>query len=273
MKTLNGAVVLLTGGSRGIGPVIAEALARRGAHLALVARSQAALQEVANRLSHLGTRVLATPADLAEVSQREPLVDRVRAEFGRIDILINNAALQTEGAFDELPLPSINETVEANLIAPMTLARLVLPEMLRRKAGQIVNIASVAGKTGIPYEALYSGTKAGLTGWTRALRLELANTGVHCSTIFPGFVTEVGMFAKFRMQSPWLAGSCTPAEVAAAVVDSIEHEKSEIIVNSRPLRYSFMLNELSPAVGDWLMRASGVVDFQRRKIASTRHKT
>jgi short-subunit dehydrogenase len=102
--------------------------------------------------------------------------------------------------------------------------------------------------------------------WTRALRSELGDTGVHFSTIFPGYVREVGMFARFRMRSPWIVGSCAPSQVAKAVVDAIEKERVEAIVNSRPLRYSFMLNELSPKVGDWLMRISGVVDFQRRKV-------
>jgi len=73
-----------------------------------------------------------------------------------------------------------------------------------------------------PYAATYSGTKAGLAEWTRALRLELANTGVHFSTIFPGYVREVGMFAKFGIQSPWIVGSCAPSQVAKAVVQAIE---------------------------------------------------
>ena len=148
----------------------------------------------------------------------------------------------------------------------MALTRLVLPGMLDRKAGHIVNISSIAGKSGAPYAATYSGTKAGLAEWTRALRLELANTGVHFSTIFPGYDREVGMFAKFGVQPPWLVGSCSPSQVANAVVAVIEKNRVEKIVNSRPLRYSFVVNEISPAIGDLLMRISGLVDFQRRKV-------
>jgi short-subunit dehydrogenase len=148
----------------------------------------------------------------------------------------------------------------------MALTHLVLPEMLKKKSGHIVNIASIAAKSGAPYDATYSGTKAGLAEWTRALRLELAGTGVQFSTIFPGYIREVGMFAKFGIKSPWIVGSCTPFEVAKAVVDAIEKGRSETIINSRPLRYAFALSEISPRVGDWLMRFSGIVDFQRRKI-------
>lgn len=266
MKKLKGMVVLLTGGSRGIGPIVAEALAKRGADIALAARSKSGLQDVATRLSELGCKALVMPVDLSQPSQREELVAEVMEKFGRIDVLINNAGLETEGAYAELSWSSIRETIEVNLIAPMALTHIVLPGMLKRKAGHIVNIASIAAKSGAPYAATYSGTKAGLAEWTRALRLELADTGVHFSTIFPGYVREVGMFAKFGMRSPWLVGSCAPSQVAKAVVQAIETGRVEKIINSRPLRYSFMINELSPGFGDWLMRISGLANFQRRKV-------
>jgi short-subunit dehydrogenase len=266
MGHLKGMVVLLSGGSRGIGPIVAEALARKGANIALAARSKGALDDVAIRLNELGAKTFVMPVDLRESSQRERLIADVMTEFGKIDVLVNNAGLETEGAYTELSWPSIRETIEVNLIAPMALTHLVLMDMLKRKAGHIVNIASIAAKSGAPYAATYSGTKAGLSEWTRALRLELAGTGIHFSTIFPGYVREVGMFARFGMQSPWIVGSCAPSQVAKAVVDAIERGKIEKIVNSRPLRYSFMLNELSPTIGDWLMRISGVVNFQRRKV-------
>jgi len=266
MKPLNGRVVLLTGGSRGIGPVVAEALGRRGAAISVAARSKSGLDEVATHVKGLGVETLVVPVDLREQSQREELVSAVLNRFGKIDILVNNAGLETEGAYAELPWSAVGETIEVNLIAPMALAHLVLPGMLERKAGHIVNIASIAAKSGAPYAATYSGTKAGLAEWTRALRLELAGSGVRLSTIFPGYVREVGMFAKFGVQSPWLVGSCAPSQVAQAVVTAIEKDKTERIVNSRPLRYAFMLNELSPSLGDWLMRVSGVAAFQRRKV-------
>ncbi len=266
MEQLKGMVALVTGGSRGIGPIVAEALAMRGASIVLAARSKSGLDDVATRLAELGTKALAMPTDLRQSAQREKLVADVLREFGKIDVLVNNAGLETGGAYAELSWPSIQETVEVNLVAPMALTHLVLPEMLERKAGHIVNIASIAAKSGAPYAAAYSGTKAGLAEWTRALRLELADTGVHFSTIFPGYVREVGMFAKFGVQSPWIVGSCAPSQVARAVVHAIEKGGVERIVNSRPVRYSFMLNELSPMVGDWLMCISGVVDFQRRKV-------
>jgi short-subunit dehydrogenase len=273
MEQLKGKVVLLTGGSRGIGPIVAEALAKRGAHIALAARSESGLHDVATRLGELGAETLVLPVDLGQSSQREQLVASVLKRLGTIDILVNNAGLETEGAYTELPWSAVRETVEVNLIAPMALTHLVLSEMLKRKAGHIVNIASIAAKSGAPYAATYSGTKAGLAEWTRSLRLELAGTGVQFSTIFPGYVKEVGMFARFGMKAPWIVGSCAPSQVAEAVVHAIEKGRLEKIINSRPLRFSFVLNELSPAIGDWLMHISGVVDFQRRKTSKLTGQT
>ena len=98
--------------------------------------------------------------------------------------------------------------------------------------------------------------------------MELEDRGVRFSTIFPGYVTEVGMFARFGMKPPWTIGSCTPAQVAAAVLRAIERNELEIIVNSRPLRPAFALAALFPKAGDWLMHRLGVVEFQRKKVGS-----
>jgi len=267
---IKGKVVLLTGASRGIGPVLAEAFARRGAIMALAARSEKGLEMTARYLENLNAEVHIFPADLRESSQRENLIDAVLRKLGRIDILVNNAGLETEGKYLELPWQSIRENIEVNLIAPMALTWLVLPGMIKMKSGYIVNIASIAAKSGAPNAAIYSGTKAGLAEWTRALRLELAGSGIRFSTIFPGYVREVGMFAKFGVKSPWMIGSCSPDQVAKAVVKAVEKERVEIIVNSRPLRYVFTLNEISPVLGDWLMLVSGAIEFQRKKVEKMR---
>jgi len=269
MTLLDGKRVLLTGGSRGIGPFIAEALAKRGAKIALTARSQEGLRDVAKSLQGFGVQTLAVPADLAQESERHRLVRAVLDKFGAIDILINNAGIETAGAFLGLPWERLRETVEVNLLAPMELTHLILPHMLERKEGHIVNISSLGGKRGLPFEATYSGTKAGLTEWTRALRLELAETGVYFSTIFPGYVTGAGMFAKFGLTPPWTTGSCTPSQVARAVVHAIEMRQLDVIVNSRPVRFLLALSEQFPALGDWLMRRLGVVEFQRRKVSAS----
>lgn len=266
MTSIYGKYILLTGGSRGIGPIIAEALAARGAHIALAARSEVGLLAIANNLSKYGTQTMIVPVDLAQTSQQQSLVETVMINFGRIDILINNAGLETEGAYLDLSWEEIQKTIEVNLLAPMALTYHVLPHMLERREGHIVNIASVAAKIGAPYAATYCGTKAGLAEWTRGLRLELEDSGVHFSTILPGYITEVGMFARFNIKSPALLGSTSPKKVAIAVVKAIEKEKLETFVNSSPARLLSVACEISPSLGDWLKKVMGVVEFQRKKV-------
>jgi short-subunit dehydrogenase len=266
MTSLEGKYVLLTGGSRGIGPVIAEALAKRGAHIALAARSETGLRNVAESLLKFDPQMMIVPVDLAQSIGCQELVLSVLDKFSGIDILINNAGLETEGAYSSLPWEAIRETVAINLVAPMSLTHLVLPHMLARKSGHIVNIASIGAKCGAPFSAAYCATKAGLAEWSQALDLELMGTGIHFSTIFPGYVTEVGMFAKFGIKPPPLLGSCTPAQVAQAVVSAIQHNRLDTIVNSTPTRLLFALREISPSLGDWLMCKLGIVDFQRKKV-------
>ncbi len=266
MTSINGKYILLTGGSRGIGPIIAEALAARGAHIALAARSEEGLLVAANNLSKYGTQTMIVPVDLSHTSQQLALVETVMNTFGRIDILINNAGLETEGAYLDLSWEEIQNTIEVNLLAPMALTYYVLPHMLQRREGHIVNIASVAAKIGSPYAATYSGTKAGLAEWTRGLRLELEGRGVHFSTLLPGYITEVGMFARFNLKSPDLLGSTTPSKVAKAVVKAIEKDKLEMFVNSSPARLVSVACEISPSLGDWLKKVMGIVAFQRKKV-------
>jgi len=266
MTTILGKYVLLTGGSRGLGPVIAEALAKRGAHIALAARSEEGLRTTAQSLSKFGIETIIIPVDLSQPEQQQRLVSTVIERFGSIDILINNAGLETEGAYLDLPWEAIRETVEVNLIAPMAITYQVLPYMLKQKLGHIVNIASVGAKSGIAFAATYCGTKAGLAEWAKGLRLELEGTGIRFSTIFPGYVTDVGMFAKFHMTPPTIVGSCTPSQVADAVVKAIEKEKLEILVNSGSNSLAAAIGELSPELGDWIIKRSGAVDFQRKKV-------
>lgn len=266
MTQLSNKHVLLTGASRGVGPIIAAALAKRGANVALIARSENLLFSVSENLRSFKVKTLVEAFDITKPLERRRLVKRVIEKFGRIEILINNAGVETEGPFLSLSLSAIRETVELNLVAPIELTHLILPYMLKQQAGHIVNISSIGGKAGSPYDAIYCGTKAGLAEWTRGMRLEMEHAGIQFSTIFPGYVTEVGMFARFGMTPPWAIGSCTPEQVAEGVVRAIERNEPEIIVNSRPLRPAFALAALFPKAGDWLMHRVGVVEFQRKKV-------
>lgn len=266
MTQITGKNILLTGASRGLGPVIARALAEKGAYLALAARSDEGLRATKQSLRENAERAMVFPADLEQESGRIALVERVLSEFGAIDILVNNAGIESEGAFLDLSWEAVRQNLELNLAAPIHLTHLVLPGMLERTSGHVVNIASIAARCGSPMAAIYSGSKAGLAEWARALRLELAGTGVHFSTICPGFVTEVGMFARFGVTPPGIIGSCTPLQVAKAVVRAIARNQVDVIVNWPPQRLNFALMELFPSLGDWVILNLGIAAFQYKKL-------
>jgi len=118
------------------------------------------------------------------------------------------------------------------------------------------------------YDAIYSGTKAALVEWGNALRMELDGTGVFVSTICPGYVMGVGMFARFGIEPPFLIGSCTPEQVAAATLRAIKRNHPEVIVNSRPLRPLLAVGQLFPAVADRMLRATGIPGFQKHKVGA-----
>jgi short-subunit dehydrogenase len=202
MKNLRGKNAILTGGSRGMGPVIGRALAREGVNLVLVARTEGLLKEVAADLARVGVRTLAKPADLTDPEARRRLVAEATAELGPIDLLVNNAGVDQVGLFTDFSEADIARMVENNVTTPLMLTRLVLPGMLQRRRGHIVTLAALAGKKGGAYISTYSATKAALIEWNSALREELAGTGVGASVICPSFVSDVGMFAGYKEHAP-----------------------------------------------------------------------
>lgn len=265
MLDLTNKVVLITGCSRGLGPHIAQAFSRAGAHLAITARSAAPLEALAQTLRAQGTRVSVIPADIADPKTHDTLYQRTVQELGGLHVLVNNAGLESEGAFADITPQAIAETVTVNVIAPMQLTSCVLPHLLRQKQGQIINLSSTAGKKGAAYDAVYSGTKAALVNWSAGLRAELAPANIGVSVICPGYVTETGMFARFGIKPPAIIGSTTPQTVAAAIVRAAQRNPAEVIVNSMPIRPLLALDALSPRFGNWFLKAIGLVAMQRHK--------
>ena len=187
MKEIRGKTAVITGASRGIGVYIAKALAREGVNISLAARSANELESVAQELTRLGAKAVAIPTDITVESDRLSLIRRTKEQLGPIDILVNNAGIVEWTHFYRQKESDIARIVNTNLMAPLLLARMVLPEMIERKSGHVVTISSLSGKKGVPYEAMYSATKAGLFQWANALWLELEGSGVGVSTILPGY--------------------------------------------------------------------------------------
>jgi short-subunit dehydrogenase len=228
---LSGANVLLTGGSKGLGPVIAGALAERGAKLALAARSRDELDQVRAQLESRGATAIAVACDVTKAAGRERLVKRVEKDLGPIDVLVNGAGMQTILALTDQTEADIRAQIDLNLVALMLLTHRVLPGMLERARGHIVNLASIAGMTIVPYETLYAATKHAVKGFSFGLYAELRDTGVGVSVVSPGTVDDVGMYAN-QLAAKSVRGSgagTTAGKVAAAVVEAIQDERPEVV--------------------------------------------
>jgi len=262
---LRGKNALVTGASGGLGRYISRALAREGVNLVLAARRPGPLEVAAGELRELGAHGVAVAADITDRADRERLVERSTAELGQIDILVNNAGIERAARYQSLSPTLIEDMIQTNLVAPLILARLVLPAMLERGSGHVVSISSLSGKKGSPYVATYAATKTALDEWTSGVRAELRGTGVSASAVCPGFIAGTGMFASYHERAPWIAGETTPGKVAAAVVRSIRNDVQEIIVSPGPARALPAANAVSPELTSWVLRAAGLHDFFRRQ--------
>ena len=277
MNGLKDRIALVTGASRGIGKFIAEALAAEGVHLSLAARNEAALETTAASLrEQYQVRVLVVPTDVSVRSQLEQLVQRTQDELGFIDLLINNAALERMERFCDSDWDQTAMDLAVNVRGPMDLTRLILPGMIERDCGHIVNVASLAGFGAHAHAESYVTTKHAIIGFTRALRasLKAQQTQVSASSVCPGFVREVGMFARKQtsagVQSPALLGSSSPIAVARAVIKVIHRDVPEKIVNPMPVRPFLMLAMLFPSLGEWIMRKAGVQRISQKVLESDR---
>jgi short-subunit dehydrogenase len=262
---LDGASVLLTGGSRGLGPYIARALLGRGARVTLAARSAEDLQRVRDTLDPAG--VATVSGDVTNEEDRNTMVADAEAPFGPLDVLVNNAGIESILPFERYGEDEITSMIMVNLDAPIQLCRLVVPGMVDRRRGHLVNIASLAGKAAVPYNTVYSATKHGLVGFTYSLRAELHETGVTASVICPGFVSEAGMFAdRAHPEVPRGTGTwTTPPKVAAAVIRAIERDLADVIVSGALGKMADVSIAVAPRLTEAIARRTGAYRLQRRE--------
>jgi short-subunit dehydrogenase len=242
--------VLLTGASGGIGQAIARALAQRGASVLISGRRADQLERIAGELGG-GAEVL--PADLTERDAPAELVRRA----GAVDVLVANAALPASGPIDDFTAEEIDRALEVNLRAPIQLARALVPGMVERGHGHVVVISSLSGKVASVGSSLYSATKFGLRGFAAGLREDLHGSGVGVTVVFPGFVSDAGMFAEADVRLPRGVGTRRPEQVAAAVVKGIEKNKAEIDVAPFTLRAGGWGAGISQKAMQRIQRAAG----------------
>ena len=273
MKDLVGKTALLTGASGGLGKYIAHSLADAGMNLCLVAFPGNGLEKLRAEVEEKGRKAIAIPADLRLPEQRTFVVQQTLEKFGSIDVLVNNAGIEYTCDYHELTFEQIQDVISVNLEAPMMLSRMVLPDMVKRGSGHIVNISSLAGKAAPACQEPYAATKAGLIAFTTSLRATYRGTGVSASVICPGFV-EAGIYARLKSTSgysaPLLLGTSRPEPVGEAVVRSIRKDMPELIINKWPVRPLIATTALSPALGAWFVEKIGGNAFFK-KIYRSQH--
>src|SRR3954453_17208006 len=231
---LAGRRVLITGASRGIGQALAERFTAAGARVALVARSEGPLKELADRLG--GT---AHPADLADRDQLDGLIERVEADGGPVDVLVNNAGVDRAGFLVEMSADDVAFLYRLNLMAPVELCRQLLPRMLERGEGHIVTISSMAGGGSSPGYALYASSKAPLNPFPACLRGDLKGKPVGTTLVEVAFVVPTEMAenvkanagirkAADRFYSLHTLADVPLEKLTAEVVDAVRHNRRHV---------------------------------------------
>lgn len=224
-QDLSAHVALVTGASRGIGAAIALALAETGAAVAVNYRERADDAEtVVARIKASGGRAMAVAADVSQAAAVAAMVEQVAGALGPVDILVNNAGITHDNLFMRMKDEEWDDVIAVNLTSVFVLTRGVLRGMMRRRAGRIVNIASISGVLGNPGQGNYAASKAGLVGMTKSLAREVSSRGITANCIAPGFISTPMTDALTPKQTEAIAAAIPaakfgkPEDIAAVVV-------------------------------------------------------
>ncbi|HST38494.1 MAG TPA: SDR family oxidoreductase [Conexibacter sp.] len=223
-RPLTGKVVAITGGARGIGRATAAALLRKGAKVAIGDLDLAVTEQTA---AALGGGVVALQLDVTDAGSFDRFVAETERQLGPLDVLVNNAGIMLVGPFSEETADGAQAQVDINLLGVITGSKLALTRFLPRRTGHLVNVASTAGKAGIPGGATYSATKFAVVGLTEAIRGEVRGTGIETSVVMPVPVrTELAA----GLQKGRGVGLVEPEDVADAIVDALEFPRHDVFV-------------------------------------------
>jgi dehydrogenase/reductase SDR family protein 7B len=253
-SSLQGKVVLITGGSSGIGRAAALRLAGHGARLALVARTPATLQQVVQEIRATGTEALAVPADVTDAAQCQQAISRAVAQYGRLDVLICCAGISMRSLLETSDLAALEQVMRVNFLGTLYPTYYAIPHV-KQARGSLIALSSLTGLRGIPSYALYSASKFAVQGLYESLRLELAGAGVHVGVVSPGFVeTPLRQRVLGPDGKPWALSPAPPFRVwpVEKCVDCI----MRVLLHRR--RQSLLpwfvgpLLALDQAVGGWL---------------------
>jgi short-subunit dehydrogenase len=227
MKLTEGTTAVVTGASSGIGAALARSLAKRGVTVGLVARRKDRLEEVVADCRNSAPESRIWPADLGDVDLAKRVALEAWDTFGHVDILVNNAGVPKRRHVTELTYDEVEDVMRVNFLSPTRMSLALLPKMLERGKGSIVNVSSVAGRLGNPREAAYCASKFALCGWSEAMNVDLWDTPIEIRLINPGAI-DTEIWDLPGEDAPIYEGEKEPPEgIAEGIVTAIEGETFE----------------------------------------------
>lgn len=252
---MKGKTIIITGASSGIGKALAEKFAAEGSNLVLAARNADKLNELSKSISRKDVLICPVVCDVSDESQCKMLIDEAVRNFGRVDVLINNAGISMRAAFADLHLDVIRKLMDVNFWGAVYCTKYAMPYLLKSK-GSVVGISSIAGKKGLPGRTGYSASKFALEGFLETLRTENLKKGLHVLVACPGFTasnirqTALGNDGNAQGESPRDEKSMMSAEeVAIRIYQAIVSRKRDLIL-SRDGKLTVLLNKFFPGMMD-----------------------
>ena len=256
---LRGKVVLITGGSRGLGLVMAREFARAGADVTICARDSEELDRARQELRGYAVDMLGVMCDVTKRTQVEGMIEGVTRHFGRIDILVNNAGTIAVGPMETMTLQDYEESMALHFWAPLYTTLAVLPQMKQRRSGRIVNIASIGGKIAVPHLLPYSAGKFALVGFSEGLRSELEKDGIYVTTVCPGLMRtgsprNAAFKGQHRKEYAWFTisdslplASISARTAARRIIRACRDGEAEVMLNL-PTRIATTLHGIFPGM-------------------------
>ena len=252
-------VVLITGGARGLGLVMARQLAKEGARLVLCSRDNTQLENARLELAGKGADVMVVHCDVTDEEQVNEMIAHVQNDFGPVDVLINNAGIISAGPVTEMTVQEFDESMQVHFWGPLFTTLAVLPSMKARGGGRILNISSIGGKLGVPHLVPYSASKFALRGLSEGLRAELKQYNIIVTTATPGLMqtgsprhaTLKGQhkkeYALFKIMDSSPLTSNTAEQSAREILDACRHGDAEV-TTTLPARFGAFVHSLSPGL-------------------------
>ncbi|MBI2760198.1 MAG: SDR family oxidoreductase [Chloroflexi bacterium] len=272
LRQIRGTTVVITGATSGIGRETAREFARGGARVIVAGRREERLQEVVAEIEGRGGQALAVRTDVADQAQVERLIEQAEERFGRIDTLVNNAGVGIAARFEDQPLDDFRRVMDINFWGAVYACKAAVPRMRAQGGGVIINISSILGRRGVPFETAYCASKFALRGFSEALRTEVMADGIDVSTIFPGAVeTEIFESAANTtgLDLPAFLPKFPARDLARIIVQNARFPQPEIVM-ALDAQFIDFFNRLAPGMVDvFLGQSLPFIEGFRRASTAT----